>query len=198
MPPWLREMLNYKLRDSRLGIGKLNPHTLTPSHPHTITPSPVAELPSSPLTRPASPVVVQNSELMYTESWHIHTACVHLSFTKTDKHEVHYIQCTYIYTCTVCIQYVTNLWVKRATGGSNIASEVSYWCNRRETSEIQATRGSEALYAHARYNTQPVGIVLGTCCSMHGVMPAYEFRRGFCTLVLSCSICARTHAHRTH
>ena len=41
------------------------------------------------------------------------------------------------------------------------------------------TRGSEALYAHAQYNTQPV-----TC---YGVMPAYEFRRGFCTLVLSLS-----------
>ena len=26
----------------------------------------------------------------------------------------------------------------RATGGSNDASEASYWCNRRETSEIQA------------------------------------------------------------
>ena len=46
------------------------------------------------------------------------------------------------------------------------------------------TRGSEALYAHAQYNTQPVGV-----CSMHGVMPAYEFRRGFCTLVLSFSTC---------
>ena len=34
------------------------------------------------------------------------------------------------------------------TGGSNIASEASYWCNRCETSEIQA-----ALYAHAQYNT---------------------------------------------
>ena len=39
------------------------------------------------------------------------------------------------------------------------------------------TRGSEALYAHAQYNTQPV--------AMHGVMPAYEFRRRFCALVLS-------------
>ena len=26
----------------------------------------------------------------------------------------------------------------KATGGSNDASEASYWCNRRETSEIQA------------------------------------------------------------
>ena len=26
----------------------------------------------------------------------------------------------------------------RAAGGSNDASEASYWCNRRETSEIQA------------------------------------------------------------
>ena len=24
------------------------------------------------------------------------------------------------------------------TGGSNVASEASYWCNRRETSEIEA------------------------------------------------------------
>ena len=49
------------------------------------------------------------------------------------------------------------------------------------------TRGSEALYAHAQYNTQPVGYTLALAfqCIMHGVMPAYEFRRGFCTLVLS-------------
>ena len=45
------------------------------------------------------------------------------------------------------------------------------------------TRGSEALYAHAQYNTQPVAIE--GPCSVHGVMPAYEFRRGFCALVLS-------------
>ena len=35
------------------------------------------------------------------------------------------------------------------------------------------TRGSETLYAHAQYSTQPVG-VLGTCCSMHGVMNSAE------------------------
>ena len=35
------------------------------------------------------------------------------------------------------------------------------------------TRGSEALYAHAQYNTQPVGGI-GTCCSMHGVMNSAE------------------------
>ena len=35
------------------------------------------------------------------------------------------------------------------------------------------TRGSEALYAHAQYSTQPVG-VLGTCCSTHGVMNSAE------------------------
>ena len=34
---------------------------------------------------------------------------------------------------------------RRATGGSNVASEASYWCN---PSEIQATRHS---YAHAQY-----------------------------------------------
>ena len=27
---------------------------------------------------------------------------------------------------------------RRTTGGSNVASEASYWCKRRETSEIQA------------------------------------------------------------
>ena len=44
------------------------------------------------------------------------------------------------------------------------------------------TRGSEALYAHAQYNTQPVGMVaIDGPWHMHGVMPAYEFRRGFCT-----------------
>ena len=59
-----------------------------PSLSLSLPPSTVAEVPTSPLVRPVSPVVVQNSELMYTESWHIHTACVHLSFTKTDRHEV--------------------------------------------------------------------------------------------------------------
>ena len=42
------------------------------------------------------------------------------------------------------------------------------------------TRGSEALYAHAQYNTQPVGpwhLLFNAWCN--------EFRRGFCTLVLS-------------
>ena len=33
------------------------------------------------------------------------------------------------------------------------------------------TRGSDALYAHAQYNTQPVGI---EGCSMHGVMNSAE------------------------
>ena len=47
------------------------------------------------------------------------------------------------------------------------------------------TLGSESLYAHAQYNTQPVGMVAIDGPHMHGVMPAYEFRRGFCTLVLS-------------
>ena len=42
------------------------------------------------------------------------------------------------------------------------------------------TRGSEALYAHAQYNTQPVGMV-----AVEGpwhllfIMPAYDFRQGF-------------------
>ena len=45
------------------------------------------------------------------------------------------------------------------------------------------TRGSEALYAHAQYNTQPVGIE----GPWHLLFNAWcnEFRRGFCTLVLS-------------
>ena len=36
---------------------------------------------------------------------------------------------------------------RRTTGGSNVASEASYWCKRRETSEIQA----KYSYAHAQY-----------------------------------------------
>ena len=46
------------------------------------------------------------------------------------------------------------------------------------------TRGSEALYAHAQYNTQPVGGIDGP---WHLLFNAWynEFRRGFCTLVLS-------------
>lgn len=65
------------------------PPSLSPlSHPLLPTfPPSVAELPTSPLERSSSPIVVQNSELMHTEAWHIHTACVHLSFTKSDKYE---------------------------------------------------------------------------------------------------------------
>ena len=67
--PWLRELLTYKLRDSRLGL--------------------VAEIPSSPreVGGSTSPIVVQNSELMHTEAWHLSTDCVHVSFTKSDQHE---------------------------------------------------------------------------------------------------------------
>ena len=35
------------------------------------------------------------------------------------------------------------------------------------------TRGSEALYAHAQYNTQPWHLLFNAWCN--------EFRRGFCT-----------------
>ena len=44
-------------------------------------------------------------------------------------------------------------YTRRATGGSNVASEASYWCNRRETSEIQARpySGARHSYAHAQY-----------------------------------------------
>ena len=40
---------------------------------------------------------------------------------------------------------------RRTTGGSNVASEASYWCKRRETSEIQAKAYSRYSYAHAQY-----------------------------------------------
>ena len=67
----------------------------------------------------------------------------------------------------------------RATGGSNDASEASYWCqpacNKRDTGE-GSTRGSEALVRACAVYTQPVYClysvplcvwkVLGTCCSM--------------------------------
>ena len=48
------------------------------------------------------------------------------------------------------------------------------------------TRGSEALYAHAQYNT-PVG---GIDDPWHLLFNAWcnEFRRGFCTLVLYYSL----------
>ena len=52
------------------------------------------------------------------------------------------------------------------------------------------TRGSLALVRACAAYTQPCSyrrsLVLAVQCeTMHGVMPAYEFRRGFCTLVLS-------------
>ena len=54
------------------------------------------------------------------------------------------------------------------------------------------TRGSEALYAHAQYNTQPVGIE----GPWHLLFNAWcnEFRRGVCTLVLSFNM---YYIHRT-
>ena len=65
------------------------------------------------------------------------------------------------------------------------------------------TQGSEALYAHAQYDTQPVAIE--GPWHLHGVMPAYEFRRGFCTfIVIYCyhgdgsdgrRVCTKYHGH---
>ena len=40
--------------------------------------------------------------------------------------------------CAVSGPTKRSSYVKGATGGSNDASEASYWCNPRETSEIQA------------------------------------------------------------
>ena len=76
---------------------------------------------------------------------------------------------------------------RRATGGANVASEASYWCNRHETSEIQARAYARHSYAHAQHIHRVArSLALAVQCeTMHGVMPAYEFRRGFCTLVLS-------------
>ena len=59
------------------------------------------------------------------------------------------------------------------------------------------TRGSDALYAHAQYNTQPVGIE----GPWHLLFNAWcnEFRRGFCTLVLSfCSVTVSAFSPKTH
>ena len=47
------------------------------------------------------------------------------------------------------------------------------------------TRGSKALYAHAQYNTQTVAIEGPWHLLFNAWCNAYEFRRGFCTLVLS-------------
>ena len=44
------------------------------------------------------------------------------------------------------------------------------------------TRGSEALVRACAGYTQPLWVLVVQCETMHGV---YEFRRGFCTLVLS-------------
>ena len=86
---------------------------------------------------------------------------------------------------------------RRATGGSNVASEASYWCNQRETSEIQAKayagqRGTRTrmriIYIHS------LSILYTTVCmegpwhllfNVRQRMVYMEFRRGFCTLVLS-------------
>ena len=66
LPPlasWLKELLAYELHDSRLGL--------------------VAEIPSSPreVGGATSPIGV------HTEAWHLSTDCVHVSFTKSDRHE---------------------------------------------------------------------------------------------------------------
>ena len=82
---------------------------------------------------------------------------------------------------------------RRATGGSNVASEASYWCNRRETSKIQAKAYTGQRGTHTRMRSiyiHSLSILYIVCMealavqceTTHGV---YEFRRGFCTLVLS-------------
>ena len=72
----------------------------------------------------------------------------------------------------------------RVTGGSNVASEASYWCNRRETSEIQAKaysgqRGTRTRMRSIYVHNASVYVHVHVCAR-----PAYEFRRGFCTSVL--------------
>ena len=75
-----------------------------------------------------------------------------------------------------------------------LATGASYWCNRRETSEIQARaytgqRGTRtrmrSIYTACLYCVYGRSLALAVQCeTTHGV---YEFRRGFCTLVLSLS-----------
>ena len=56
--------------------------------------------------------------------------------------------------------------------------------NKRDT--------GEGLHGVARHSTRmrsTIHSLLVYRHFLHGVMPAYEFRRGFCTLVLSLCVC---------
>ena len=73
---------------------------------------------------------------------------------------------------------------QRATGVSNVASEASYWCNRRETSDIQARPYSEQrgtrthmrsiiVYHYVYVRSYKRSLALAVQCeTMHGAMPA--------------------------
>ena len=58
----------------------------------------------------------------------------------------------------------------RTTTWSNVASETSYWCNRRETSEIQARAYTVQRGTRTRMrsiHSLSISVPLcGTCCSM--------------------------------
>ena len=67
-----------------------------------------------------------------------------------------------------------------ATGGSNVASEASYWCNRRETSEIQA-KAARHLYAHAQYVGSTCYLELLSCITNKSfIIIATSFNKTLC------------------
>ena len=72
---------------------------------------------------------------------------------------------------------------RNAAGGLNIASEASYWCNWRETSEIKA----QAYSVQRGTRTRMRSIIYTMLCmyvrSCWNMRPANEFCGGFCTLV---------------
>ena len=54
---------------------------------------------------------------------------------------------------------------RRTTGGSNVASEASYWCKRRETSEIQAKAYSGQRGTRTRMRSIYTTLVyVHSCC----------------------------------
>ena len=91
--------------------------------------------------------------------------------------------------------------------GLDVASEVSYWCNRRETSEVaKQARAARHSYVHVCLvyiiSMSMCVAIVGPCACDTGCwhllfnvrqcmvnaciqsLHSYEFRRGFCTLVL--------------
>ena len=81
----------------------------------------------------------------------------------------------------------------RTTTWSNVASEASYWCNRRETSEIQARAYTVQRGTRTRMrsiHSLSISVPLcGTCCSMWDIPPRVLHFSALVVLCVCLSVC---------